>query len=302
MTPLPSWSAKRLEIGGRSRLEDEGYAEMSGGSPPSSKPLAGKSGWVTGASRGIGRAIVLRLAELGANLGVNYWHRESDAKRVLEEIERRGGRGLLLPGDVADETVVKEIVTRTTDTFGRVDFVVNNAGGGGGAETDNPIDTALLGDWNRVLASNLTSAFLSTRHVAPQMLRQRSGRIVNISSICAETGDCGPAYCAAKSGMLGLTRHSAVWLAPYVQVNAVLPGFIDSQSHDPKKVGRITPGQRMGHPEDVADLVGYLVSTPNTFLTGACISLDGSVRNGIISRMMDWDDVHTREKRLMDRP
>jgi 3-oxoacyl-[acyl-carrier protein] reductase len=264
-----------------------------------SAPLAGKAGWVTGGGRGIGRAIALRLADLGADVGVNYWHSEDGAKKVVDEIQRRGRRAVLLPGDVADELAVQEIVGKVTSAFGRIDFLVNNAGGYGGASTDNPIDDAIVGDWNRVIAVNLTAAFLTTRAVAPVMLRQRSGRVVNISSICAMTGDCGPAYCAAKAGMLGLTRHSAVWLAPHVQVNAILPGFIDSNPHDPEKVAGITPGRRMGNPDDVADVVGYLVSSTRTFLTGACITVDGSVTNGIISRMMNWDDVLAREQRRM---
>lgn len=254
---------------------------------------------MSGAGRGIGRAIALRLADLGADVGVNYWHSEDGAKEVVAEVERRGCRGILLPGDVAEKRVVDEVVAKMTSTFGRIDFLVNNAGGSSGSKTDNPIDEAVVADWNRVLAVNLTAAFLATRAVAPVMLRQRSGRIVNISSICAVTGDCGPAYSAAKAGLLGLTRHSAVWLAPHVQVNAVLPGFIDSTPHDPEKVAKITPGRRMGHPEDVADVVGYLVSSAQTFLTGACLTVDGSVTNGIIARSMDWDDVNARERRLM---
>jgi 3-oxoacyl-[acyl-carrier protein] reductase len=263
-------------------------------------PLKGKSGWVTGAGGGIGRAIAVHLAELGADVGVNYWHNEAGAAEVAKEVERRGGRCVLLPGDIANETVVVGAVGKMMSAFGRIDFLVNNAGGSGGAATDNPIDAANLGDWNRLLASNLTSAFLCTRHVAPPMLARRAGRIVNISSICAVTGDCGPAYCAAKAGLLGLTRHSAVWLAPHVQVNAVLPGFVDSQPHDAEKVGRITPGRKMGHPEEIADVVGYLLSSPQKLLTGSSIVVDGAVTSGIISRTMDWDGVMAREKRLME--
>jgi 3-oxoacyl-[acyl-carrier protein] reductase len=263
-------------------------------------PLSGKAGWVTGAGGGIGRAIAIRLAELGADLGVNYWHQESGARAVVREIERRGRRGVLLPGDMADDDTASKLTRRMVEEFGRLDFLVNNAGGAGGAETDDPIDASNLPDWNRLIASNLTSAFLCIRHAAPIMLAQRGGRIVNISSICALTGDCGPAYCSAKAGLLGLTRHSAVWLAPHVQVNAVLPGFIDSQPHDRQKVARITPGKRIGRPEDVADLVGYLVSSPQSFLTGSCIVMDGSVTNGVISRMMDWDDARAREEKLME--
>jgi 3-oxoacyl-[acyl-carrier protein] reductase len=264
--------------------------------PGASKPLAGKAGWVTGAGRGIGRAIALHLADLGADVGVNFWHSMDGANEVVQEIAKRGQRAILLPGDVAERKVVEGIVRTMESTFGRIDFLVNNAGGG---RSDKPIDEAFLADWDRVLGSNLTAAFLCTRYAAPVMLRQRCGRIVNISSICALTGDCGPAYTSAKAGLLGLTRSSAVWLAPHVQVNAVLPGFINSQEHDSAKVARITPGQKMGHPGDVADLVGYLISTPKSFLTGACLTLDGGVTNGIISRMMDWDDVHAREKALL---
>jgi 3-oxoacyl-[acyl-carrier protein] reductase len=266
---------------------------------PGVRPLEGKVGWITGAGGGIGRAIAIHLAELGADIGVNYWHQESGAKSVVAEIERLGRRGLLFPGDVSREEVVTHITDRMTAELGRLDFLINNAGGAGGAETDNPIDASNLPDWNRLIASNLTSAFLCIRQAAPIMLAQRGGRIVNISSICALTGDCGPAYCAAKAGLLGLTRHAAVWLAPHVQVNAVLPGFVDSQPHDREKVGRITPGKKMGRPEDIADLVGYLVSSPQSFLTGACIVMDGGVTNGVIARTMDWDAIHSRESKLM---
>jgi 3-oxoacyl-[acyl-carrier protein] reductase len=259
--------------------------------------LSGRAGFVTGVGHGIGRAIAVHLADLGADVGINYRRSEAAARGVVEEIQKRGRKAPLLPGDVGDEAVVQAIVKKATEEFGRIDFVVNNAGGG---DRDDPIDVARVEDWNQVISQNLTSSFLCTRHVAPQMLRQRSGRIVNISSICALTGDCGPAYCAAKAGLMGLTRHSAVWLAPHVQVNAVLPGFVNSQSHDESKVAKITPGRRMGRPEDVAELVGYLVSSSRSFLTGACITLDGSVTNGIIARSMDWDDIHSREQRLME--
>lgn len=253
------------------------------------EPLAGRSGVVTGAGGGIGRATAIRLAALGANVGVNYWHNEKGAKETVGEVERLGRRAVLLPGDAGAESDVRRIARFALESLGPIDFLVNNAGGGEGAKGDDPIDIADFGDWNRILASNLGSTFLCTRHFAPGMVERRSGRIVNISSVCGLTGDCGPAYCAAKAGVLGLTRHSAVALAPYVQVNAILPGFVDSAPHDPKKVGRITPGRKMGHPEEIADLVGYLVATPQKFLTGACIVMDGSVMNGIIGRMMEWD-------------
>jgi len=262
-------------------------------------PLRGKSGIVTGGGHGIGRAIALRLAQLGADVGINYWKGSDDANATAEFVRQAGRTGLLLPGDVGSEEDVERMVETAAQKFGKLDFLVNNAGGMGGADTDSTIDTASFKDWNRLLASNLNSTFLCTRYVSPLMLRAKSGRIVNISSICGITGDCGPAYCASKAGILGLTRHAAVALAPFVQVNAILPGFIDSQAHDPEKVARATPGRRMGHPEDVADLAAYLIASPQSFLTGSCIVLDGSVTNGIIGRMMDWDEVNAvEEKRL----
>ena len=260
-------------------------------------PLAGKSGIVTGAGHGIGRAIALRLALLGANVGINFWKSADAAEATAKDIEAEGVEALLLPGDLGEEKVVRQVVNDAASQFGSLDFLVNNAGGGGGASTDNPIDNADFADWNRLIASNLGSAFLTTRYTAPIMLRQKSGRIVNISSICGLTGDCGPAYCAAKAGLLGLTRHSAVALAPYIQVNAILPGFVDSQQHDVEKVGRITPGRKMGHPEEVADLSAYLIASPQSFLTGACIVMDGGVTNGVIGRVMDWSEAKSLDER-----
>jgi len=262
-------------------------------------PLRGKSGIVTGAGHGIGRAIAIRLARLGANVGISYWKGEEDAHFTAKFVKKAGQSALLLPGDLGSEEDVKRVVETAAGKFGRLDFLVNNAGGMGGADTDSTIDTASFKDWNRLLASNLNSTFLCTRYVSPWMLRAKAGRIVNISSICGITGDCGPAYCASKAGILGLTRHAAVALAPVVQVNAILPGFIDSQAHDPEKVARATPGRRMGHPEDVADLAAYLIASPQSFLTGSCIVLDGSVTNGIIGRMMDWDEVHAMEEKRL---
>ncbi len=261
------------------------------------EPLLGQSGIVTGGTSGIGQAIALRLATLGANVAINYWHHRDGAEAVAQQIKALGRQAPLLPGDFGDEATVRDSVALARSTLGSIDFLVNNAGGAGGAESDEPIDVANFLDWNRLLLSNLGTAFLCTRYVAPVMQAHRSGRIVNISSICGLTGDCGPAYCAAKAGLLGLTRHSAVALAPFIQVNAILPGFVDSSPHDPRKVGHITPGRKMGHPTEVADLVSYLVAAPQRFLTGACIVMDGAVTSGIIGRMMDWSSAKSLDER-----
>ncbi|MGI0128618.1 MAG: SDR family NAD(P)-dependent oxidoreductase [Thermoplasmata archaeon] len=200
-----------------------------------------------------------------------------------------GRKAPVVPGDAGKESDVRRVLKVASERLGAIDFLVNHAGGARGADTDDPIDIADYKGGNRLLASNLGSTFLCARHVAPEMVKRKSGRIVNISSISEITGDCGPAYCAAKAGVLGLTRHSAVALAPYVQLNAILPGFVDSAPHDPEKAGHITPGRKMGHPEEIADLVGYLIATPQTFFTGTSIVMDGSVTNGIVGRMMNWE-------------
>ena len=262
------------------------------------EPLGGKAALVTGAGTGIGAAIATRLAQLGADVGICYWRSDEGARGVAEEIAGLGRKGVLLRADLGSEEEVRSTVVEAERELGGIDFLVNNAGGAGGSHTDAPIDQADFGDFNRLVASNLGSTFLCSRYVAPIMLRQRAGRIVNISSICGVTGDCGPAYCASKAGVLGLTRHAAVALAPYVQVNAILPGFIDSQAHDAEKVGVITPGRRMGHPSDVADLTGYLLASPQQFLTGACIVLDGAVTSGVIGRVMAWDEARSADVRF----
>jgi len=252
-------------------------------------PLRGRAGIVTGAGTGIGSAISMYLARLGADVGVNYFKSEKSARECCEKIADSGARALMLPCDVSKPDQVRSMVEVAKKELGRIDFLVNNAGGDGHAKTDNSVENAVIGDWDLIIGANLTGAFLCTRYVSPIMLEEKHGRIINISSVCGITGDCGPAYCSAKAGMLGLTRSCAVTLAPYVQVNAILPGFVSSQPHDEAKVSQITPGKKMGTPEEIAELTGELVSIDGTFLTGACIVADGSVTNGIVGLSMGWN-------------
>jgi 3-oxoacyl-[acyl-carrier protein] reductase len=251
-------------------------------------PLQGKSGIVTGAGSGIGSAIARRLSDLGADVGINYFMNEKGAKETQEEIVKKGRRGLLLKGDVSNPDSVKQIVDRASEEFGgRIDFLVNNATGTH-VKTDKSVEAAVIEDWNLEIATDLSGAFLCTHYVSPLMLQAKGGKIINISSICALTGDCGPAYCAAKAGLLGLTRSCAVTLTPYIQVNAILPGFVSSVPHDPSLVSKITPGKRMGTPEDIAELAGDIIAMKGTFLTGSCIVIDGAVTEGIIGLSMGW--------------
>lgn len=253
----------------------------------SDKPLLGKAGIVTGAGSGIGRAITKHLSDLGADVGINYNMSEDGAKKTQKEILEKDRRSLLLKADVSKPDQVKQIIDTANNEFGHIDFLVNNATGTH-AKTDNSVEAAILEDWNLEIGVDLTGAFLCTHYVSPLMLSAKKGKIVNISSVCAFTGDCGPAYCSAKAGLLGLTRSCAVSLAPYVQVNAILPGFISSQPHDPTLVSKITPGKKMGTPEDIAELVGDIISMKGTFLTGSCITMDGAVTEGIIGLSMGW--------------
>lgn len=258
------------------------------GNGRNSTPLGGKAGIVTGAGTGIGSAISTYLARLGADVGVNYFKSENGAKETLKKVAESGTRSILLPCDVSKPEQVRSMIETAKKEFGRIDFLVNNAGGDGHAKTDNSVESAVISDWDLIIGANLTGAFLCTHYVSPIMLAAKHGRIVNISSVCGITGDCGPAYCSAKAGMLGLTRSCSVTLAPYVQVNAILPGFVSSQPHDKTKVVRLIPGKKMGTPEDIAELTAELISINGTFLTGACIVVDGSLTNGSIGLSMDW--------------
>ena len=197
---------------------------------------------------------------------------------------------MLLRCDVSEEQQVKAMVEKAHGNFGRIDFLVNNATGAIHASSDIPVanqadpilDDRYMERWNRVIGVDLTGALLCIRHVVPIMLAAKSGRIVNISSIAALNGGDPPAYTAAKAGLLGLTLSLAVRLAPYIQVNAILPGTVSSLGHDPRLVAKITPGKKMGTPEDIAEVVGDVVSARSSYLTGSCIVVDGGLMSGAI--------------------
>jgi len=180
------------------------------------------------------------------------------------------------------------MVKKAHEELGRIDFLVNNATGAIHAMSDIPVsnkaepllDDRYLERWNRVISVDLTGAILCIRQVVPLMLAAKSGRIVNISSIAALNGMDPPGYAAAKAGLLGLTMSLAVRLAPYIQVNAVLPGFVSSLDHDPELVSKLTPGKKMGTPEDIAEVVGDIISAKSNYLTGSCIIVDGGVMSG----------------------
>ena len=213
----------------------------------SKPPLEGEVALVTGASGDIGGATARRLAELGARVGVHYHATEAGARRVLEAIESAGGTGMLLQADVGKEADVGRMAREIESRLGAVTLLVNNAGSG--AE-HNQVEEMTLEEWNSVVGSHLTGAFLCTRAFVPGMRKRGHGRIVNISSICGLSGDCSPGYCSAKAGLLGLTRSCAARLAPRIQVNAVLPGFVGLKHHRgaQKRVETVAPDGRIADP------------------------------------------------------
>jgi len=238
---------------------------------------------VTGASRGIGRATCLALASAGARVIAAARNREKLAA-VVQEIEAAGGQALAVVMDVADAGQVKAGFRQGVERFGRLDILVNNAG----ITRDGLALRMKAEDWEAVLRTNLTGAHLCIQQALVVMLRQRHGRIINISSVVAETGNAGQAnYVAAKAGLIGLTRAIAVEVASRsITVNAVAPGFIVSAMTDalPPKVqeellARIPLG-RMGQDSEVAAAIVYLSSDEAGYVTGHVLDVNGGMRMG----------------------
>lgn len=243
--------------------------------------LEGKVALVTGASRGIGKAIALLLAENGADVAVNFAGSTAAAEAVAAEIEKMGRKAILVQGDVSQTEVCAEMVDKVVKELGHIDILVNNAG--------ITRDTLLLRmkeeDWDAVLNTNLKGVFNCTKVAVKYMAKQRSGAIVNISSVVALMGNAGQAnYAAAKAGILGFTRSVAKEMAGRgIRVNAVTPGFIktDMTSVLSKKVVAAMeasiPLARLGEPEDIAKAVLFLVSDNAAYITGQTLHVDGGM-------------------------
>jgi len=236
---------------------------------------------VTGASRGIGREIALSFAEAGANVVINYAGNKALAEEVAEKARESGAKALVVQADVSKSDQVESLIAATIAEFGRIDILVNNAG----ITKDNLIMRMKEEDWDDVINTNLKSAFLLSKGVSRIMMKQRSGRIINISSVVGILGNAGQAnYVAAKSGMIGLTKTLARELATRgITVNAVAPGFIETDMtatlpEDIRKdLLRQIPLARLGSPKDVADVVKFLASDSAGYLTGQVLHVDGGM-------------------------
>lgn len=243
--------------------------------------LTGKVALVTGAGRGIGREIALTLAENGATVIVNYNGSKEQAENVAESIRQKGGCAEALQCNVADFEASEQLVKAVLEKYGKVDILVNNAG----ITRDNLIPRMTEADFDAVVDTNLKGAFNMIRHLSRSFMKQRYGKIINISSVSGVMGNAGQSnYAASKAGLIGLTKSVARELAGRnVCVNAVAPGFIETDMTDVLKenvrenLKNLIPLGKMGSPKDVANLVLFLAGEGSDYITGQVMHVDGGM-------------------------
>lgn len=243
--------------------------------------LTGKTAIVTGGSRGIGRAIALCLAAEGASVAVIYAGNTAAAEETLQAITDKGGKAISIQCDVANEDAVTAMVKQVKEQFGSVDILVNNAG----ITRDGLLMRMKTADWQAVLDTNLTGTFFCTKAVTKFMMKQRSGAIVNLTSVVGLTGNAGQAnYAAAKSGIIGFTKSVAKELASRgIRANAVAPGCIDTDMTAvlsdavKEEMLKTIPLGRVAQPEEVAKAVLFLVSDCASYITGQVLNVDGGM-------------------------
>lgn len=240
-----------------------------------------KSALVTGASRGIGRSIALQLAEEGYNVAVNYAGNKEKAEAVVDEIKAKGVDSIAIQANVAEGDEVKAMIKTVVDQFGSIDVLVNNAG----ITRDNLLMRMKEQEWDDVIDTNLKGVFNCIQKVTPQMLRQRQGAIINLSSVVGAVGNPGQAnYVATKAGVIGLTKSAARELASRsITVNAVAPGFIVSDMTDAlnddlkEQMLEQIPLARFGEDTDIANTVAFLASDKAKYITGQTIHVNGGM-------------------------
>ena len=243
--------------------------------------LTGKVALVTGASRGIGQATAIELAKAGADVVVNFIGNEAVAQETVEKIEALGRKAIKIKANVGDADDVQAMVDEAIATFGHIDILVNNAG----ITRDGLLIRMKDSDWDDVLNINLKGVYLVTKADAKLMVKQRAGRIINMTSVSGVTGNVGQAnYAAAKAGVIGFTKTCAKELAARgITVNAVAPGFIETAMTDvlPEKIkegiAATVPFGRMGQPEEIASVVTFLASDFASYITGQVLNVDGGM-------------------------
>lgn len=246
--------------------------------------LTGKTAIVTGSGRGIGRAIALKLAEAGANVVVNDFGIPEPANETVEQIKKLQRQSMVAMGDVSQAADVNRIVDMTVAAYGKLDILVNNAG----ITRDQLLLRMSDDDWDKVLTVDLKSVFLCTRSALRHMIRQRSGRIISISSIVGIIGNAGQAnYASAKAGIIGFTKATAKEVASRnITVNAVAPGFIDTAMTQQlpeerrQEMANKIPAGYLGTPRDVAEAVAFLASDEARYITGQVLTVDGGISLG----------------------
>ena len=247
----------------------------------SNSDLKDKVALVTGASRGIGRQIAIRLAECGAKVIVNYCGSKEAAKEVVDTIINTGGIAEALQCDVSDFGATQEMIKRILDKYEKVDILVNNAG----VTKDNLLIKMSEDDFDIVVSTNLKGAFNTIRHLYRNFVKQRSGKIINISSVSGIMGNAGQVnYSASKAGIIGLTKSLARELASRnICVNAIAPGFVETDMTGRlsgsaiESAKQMIPLQKFGKPQDIAEMVAFLASEKADYITGQVICVDGGM-------------------------
>ncbi len=243
--------------------------------------LSGKTAIVTGGSRGIGRAIALKLAELGANIVVNYSSSPDKANEVIKEIEAIGVKAMAIKADVSKNNEVEEFISAVEEKFSTIDILVNNAG----ITKDTLLMKMKEDDWDKVISINLKGTFNCTKAVIKKMMKQRRGKIVNIASVIGLIGNAGQAnYAASKAGIIGFTKSVAKEVGSRgINVNAVAPGFIQTDMTDilsdevKESISKNIPFKELGSPEDVANAVAFLCMNESKYITGQVLNVDGGM-------------------------